>query len=143
MNTHITEFDKLHAEYMAAKKNFTTKAQTFLHEYFKDFFKENPNVGYITWTQYTPYFNDGDTCEFGVYDFYFFDASVTNEISCPWNLRNFEYSEYDISKKYKDFESRLTSMAEASPEMFKDMFGDHVYVVATSDEFITEEYDHD
>lgn len=27
---------------------------------------DDPNVHSFGWTQYTPYFNDGDTCEFGV-----------------------------------------------------------------------------
>jgi hypothetical protein len=28
-----------------------------------------PAVSYVTWYQYTPYFNDGDACEFGMHDF--------------------------------------------------------------------------
>lgn len=29
---------------------------------------DDPNVVEFGWTQYTPYFNDGDVCEFGVYE---------------------------------------------------------------------------
>lgn len=32
---------------------------------------ENPAVQAIVWSQYTPYFNDGDTCKFGINEVYF------------------------------------------------------------------------
>ena len=37
-------------------------------ELFKSFFEENPEINSVQWTQYTPYFNDGEECVFGVND---------------------------------------------------------------------------
>lgn len=40
--------------------------QQLLADSFKQIFEEYPKVGKVQWTQYTPYFNDGDECVFGV-----------------------------------------------------------------------------
>ena len=51
-------------KYSEAKKQFQAEATQLLKEEFKEFFKKVPEVKVIKWTQYTPYFNDGDPCEF-------------------------------------------------------------------------------
>jgi hypothetical protein len=40
-------------------------------EGMRHFFEQYPFVAMVAWTQYTPWFNDGDPCEFGVHDFTF------------------------------------------------------------------------
>ena len=52
---------------------FEEKKQAMLKELQKEFpvmfteiFKQAPNLKSFGWRQYTPYFNDGDSCEFGV-----------------------------------------------------------------------------
>lgn len=37
-----------------------------LHKAFLPLFDKNPKLESLTWTQYTPYFNDGDECVFSV-----------------------------------------------------------------------------
>jgi hypothetical protein len=56
------------------KKSIETSKNVF-HGAISNFFKSYPEVAAITWTQYTPYFNDGDTCEFSVNDVNFLDAT--------------------------------------------------------------------
>lgn len=46
-------------------------SKTAVEEHFKRFFEKYPQVAGIRWTQYTPYFNDGDPCSFGVGEFLF------------------------------------------------------------------------
>ena len=55
-----------------------------LYPYIKDTFDKG--VKAITWHQYTPYFNDGEPCEFNVYD-----ASVTTnpEVADAWLNEDF------------------------------------------------------
>lgn len=43
--------------------------QVALKAAFADFFDAHPEATAIVWTQYTPHFNDGDACTFGVNDF--------------------------------------------------------------------------
>jgi hypothetical protein len=68
MSNQILE--KIKAEVAA----FDEKKKALLAELQKDFpamftelFAEAPTLKSFGWTQYTPYFNDGDTCEFGVH----------------------------------------------------------------------------
>lgn len=42
-----------------AKEHFNTLAQ--------ELFDKHPDLKQFSWEQYTPYFNDGDVCSFGVY----------------------------------------------------------------------------
>lgn len=42
------------------------KGKVLLNEALTAVFEEYPQIESISWTQYTPYFNDGDSCEFSV-----------------------------------------------------------------------------
>ena len=55
-------------DYEAARAEFKTKAQSAMKASFKEVFDLFPEITTIRWTQYTPYFNDGDTCEFSVHE---------------------------------------------------------------------------
>ena len=55
-------------EYESVKLAFQAKMKAEFEPIFQEFFKAFPEIKMIAWTQYTPYFNDGDTCEFGVND---------------------------------------------------------------------------
>jgi len=37
-----------------------------INDFFKPIFEANPELLQISWKQYTPYFNDGEACVFGV-----------------------------------------------------------------------------
>ena len=51
------------------KEKMQRDGQEALKVAFKEFFETHPEARAIVWTQYTPYFNDGDACEFGLGDF--------------------------------------------------------------------------
>jgi hypothetical protein len=150
-------FDKLIAEQRELQKKFQETAQALFKETTKEFFDKNPKVTAIVWTQYTPYFNDGDTCTFGVNE-----ASFTNAPD-PENVRWGEYNGdeetaedgseifvYDcygqapegVDKALCDKFSRLIQSSEMDSVM-QAMFDDHVQVIATREGFDVEEYDHD
>jgi len=42
------------------------KGKDLLKKGLNVIFEEYPNIDSISWNQYTPYFNDGDPCEFSV-----------------------------------------------------------------------------
>lgn len=150
-------FDKLLDEQRELQKKFQATAQALFKETTKEFFDKNPNVTAIVWTQYTPYFNDGDTCEFSVND-----ATFTNAPD-PENVRWGDYdgdeevaadgSEIFAWESWGDAPEGLNvEMCKAfgrmigSSEMedvMKAMFGDHVKVVATREGFDVDDYDHD
>lgn len=52
----------------AEKAKFQEIVKDMLLKYFAEFFANNPRVEAVKWRQYAPYFNDGEVCEFSVYD---------------------------------------------------------------------------
>lgn len=64
-------FKQLNAQMEAARKEMQAKSTGFVEAACKQFFDACPEVGSVQWTQYTPYFNDGETCEFSVHEKYF------------------------------------------------------------------------
>lgn len=163
------KFDQLLADQAELKRQFQTQAQEMFKGITKEFFDKNPGVKSIVWTQYTPYFNDGDTCEFGV-NSPSFSNSPNGEGVSPWGEydgddesiwacdnvgsvltldREYWKEEADriraaggVDADSCDAFSRMILSSEMS-DVFLAMFGDHVKVVATSEGFDVEDYDHD
>lgn len=52
--------------YLGRTRKEQKSATDFQEEFLNPFLAEPRLLG-VCWEQYTPYFNDGDTCEFGVY----------------------------------------------------------------------------
>ena len=119
-----------------------------------------PGVLSVMWRQYTPYFNDGDVCEFSAYGF-------AVEITDPPAGHEPDYERYDNDSDtdhpyfdtytfydYVDgvrtpnhpvFEP-LSALGDASDHFLTvlyDHFGDHAIVTATRDGFTVETYEHD
>lgn len=119
------------------------------------FEKSQGKIKSFGWTQYTPYFNDGDECTFSVNLDYSLEVNGedTDEINgLDWRikyyLKNGEYSEektdeWDIElfKLVEEFKEILSSIDD---EFYKDLFGDHVQVTVYENGNIeVEEYEHD
>lgn len=162
------EFDKLVAEQADLNARFQVKAQELFKETTKAFFEKNPCVTAIIWTQYTPFFNDGEACEFSVNDPYFTNATdeqmeditrwgdYEGEDGGVWSesewifTSDFEYT----SKRRQEMNlegvdpqsigkfSQLITSSEME-DVMQAMFGDHVRVKATRDGYDIEDHDHD
>jgi hypothetical protein len=141
ISTIVAEFTKVETE-------FQTKAKAALQGAFKEFFKENPAITSIEWVQYTPHFNDGDTCYFGVHDMYamvgeivedeedYYAEERSNSISTYSELKGYERE----SKNFSKFAKQIGKLPDS---IFETTFGDHAKVVATPKGFEVDEYDHD
>jgi hypothetical protein len=65
------EYETLQRRIDALKEEAQGKSKTLIKEVLKAFFLKYDNVVHnVFWTQYTPYFNDGEACEFSVSDVY-------------------------------------------------------------------------
>ena len=167
-----TLYNSMVAEQRELRKQFQEKAQALFNRVVTDFFEMNPAINLITWTQYTPYFNDGDTCEFSVHEPYFSNATGDDldEISSYgeydgdndtiWSESNFKYALNNRDREYYqkaanavdlgginvescEFFSKMIQNSEFE-DVMKDMFGDHVSVQVTRENGIqTEYYEHD
>lgn len=65
-----SEHDNLKTQLNALKEVMQENSKVLMKEAFREFFEKYDVVDNIFWTQYTPYFNDGESCEFSVGDVY-------------------------------------------------------------------------
>lgn len=165
-----TAFDQLIGDQKELQRKFQDQAQGLFKEITKEFFEKNPGVTGVVWTQYTPYFNDGDTCEFNVNEVTFTNAPADElgavrwgeyegETDNVWACDNIAYTLESDREYYQDTKNlilasggvdatscKLFASAVGSGEMeavMEAMFGDHVKVIATREGFEVEEYEHD
>jgi hypothetical protein len=157
MSNLQTAFDNLISEQRELQKKFQETAQKLFMETTKEFFNLNPKCTGIIWTQYTPYFNDGDTCEFNVHEPSFTNAPDPESVK--WGeydgdeetaADGSEIFVYDGWGSFPDMFDQtscdsFSNMIQSSEmeDVMKAMFGDHVRVVATREGFDVTEYDHD
>jgi hypothetical protein len=127
----------------------------------KSFFEKYPEVRAIAWTQYTPYFNDGDPCEFSVGDPHIIlyeeeDNEELEDIS-PYD----GHSAYAIKSIVKDTQEQREkngvgwitpvfyqhfiefTQFTKNVDLMERVFGDHATVYLTRDGSTVCEYNHD
>jgi hypothetical protein len=141
-------FDELRDLKKAYDKKLKDEGEAALKEAFKEVFDKHPRLRSIVWTQYTPYFNDGDPCYFRVHEF---DVHITgvsyegedeeDDYSYGETLYTMKQSKeqdvLDIVKSIKALEKELPD------DVLESVFGDHCKVVATAKGFDVDEYSHD
>lgn len=102
-----------------------------------------PELEKLRWTQYTPYFNDGDTCYFGFHGLQY--KLKEDEESGDYG-DGFEYaSSYGDSTQIEKAVAELSSRLNKLKDALEIAFGDHAEVtidIATK-EITVEEYEHD
>ncbi len=117
---------------MAAWEAFQAELEKKTEELFSvavlELFKENPKLDSFSWTQYTPYFNDGEACEFGVY---VYDTPI-NQIEGDQELT--EEEEEAIREVVEEF------LGKFNDTVMKAMFGEGVEVTVTRDDVEVTDY---
>lgn len=127
--TTVESIKEIFYKFQVEKNKLLEKFKEDLPKILTPYFEESDNIQSISWTQYTPYFNDGDSCEFGRNE----DLKVNGGY-------DYELSEKD-SKLIYEMENIFNSIPE---EFYLDLFGDHVRVTCHSDGRIeVEDYEHD
>ena len=65
----LAEYNELTTKINALREQAKEKAKTIIKEGMTSYFEKHGSlVRCITWRQYTPYFNDGESCEFSVHE---------------------------------------------------------------------------
>jgi hypothetical protein len=135
LNTVLNDFQKRMDE---MKKSMVKEFEGQIKDVFKEVFEAHPDIEKIAWTQYTPYFNDGDPCVFRVYDIYFLLFSDDEET---------RYSDlYEWHSSYGDgypVIKQLEKMLSSSEDILLMLFGDHCQITVTRDGLDVDEFDHD
>lgn len=133
----------------ALKDEMQALGTSFFKEESASVFADFPDVASFSWSQYTPYFNDGDECVFGVNDFYRV-TTLSGIDGADTDYQDLYYStwrsESDPTYNAKNaLAKRLDNLVGGiDADVMKALFGDHVRVVVNRDGTIeTEYYDHD
>lgn len=121
----------------------------------------HPDITKFTWEQYTPYFNDGEVCEFNVHELHVC-TRLTDEIDFdedPWSYGvgghpQLATTRYDYAQhRYVENPQALTDAARVIDELSRglqqaeitllDWFGDHAQITVRASGITVDEYDHD
>lgn len=112
-------------------------------------FMEKWKIDKVFWTQYTPYFNDGETCEFSVNDLEFSVEDLGEESWISETLANNEEwnthfgskeQTLEFVKEWKELSKVFSNLPE---ETMRSLFGDHAQVFVDKTGVDVEEYEHD
>ena len=110
---------------------------------FSEFFTAFPNIKTIHWTQYTPYFADGDECIFNIGEIYFSDKDHT-ELEGTYNDETDE--EEDVtegSPEYVAARNKMATIISGMEDYLKSRFEDHSYIKVWAGGADREDHDHD
>ncbi len=140
-----------------AKSDMVKVAKKAMTDASKSIFDNHPKLNSFSWAQYTPYFNDGDTCEFYVHSDYFkmdiggyklasvspYAGKVAYEV-----YLNGEYVDSELSKELDgaikkaafDIEELISGIDE---DIMRDIYGDHVEVTVTRKGIKIEDHEHE
>lgn len=126
LSTIVDEHNKLLRE----------KGEIAVKDALKAFLEKHPVIDSVKWQQYTPYFNDGEPCTFGVHTPYV--VIEGNEYG--------DYGEFDLDKEHKDIQADLNQLEGAFgklEDVMQAVFGDHVEVTVTRTSIEIDDYSHD
>lgn len=143
------------------KKEMIEASNKIFTELTKSIFEEHPKVESFGWTQYTPYFNDGDTCTFSAQTDYIYingtsvdDSDWVSETTITnygtWNREKRVYEgrtevpnlNYDpeLVKANDEIREFLRNFDE---DFFLSQFGDHAEITVTAEGVSVDECEHD
>ena len=131
--------------------------QNMFNETCKQLFVDYPEITSVTFKCYTPYFNDGEACEFNAYvdepdvnEYYRYDDDESEATKFYEKIGIWEDWKKTIPNP--NYDARITEASEAweeflsaiPTEIYKNLFGNNVKVTLKEDEVLTEDYsDHD
>ena len=128
---------QLFKDLVAAKKRYMEDGENVVRSAIQDFFTQNPDIKTLWWTQYTPYFNDGEACVFGIGEVC--GSSETKKLEDIDSYWESDELSDELYKVIYEFAKELGMV----DDLLEFAFGDHCIVVATIDGFEIGEYEHD
>lgn len=153
MSENLQKYQEIQVKLRTLREEAAVLMKSVFSEGCNEFFRENPNLVSFSWTQYTPYFNDGDSCEFSAHtdyiNFVFMDGDV--EVECEdvgaWSLRdNSDYLDDVLKNSDQNRQTALKViefLSTFSDDDYEVTFGDHVRVTVINGTIDVDSYEHD
>lgn len=156
---NIEKITEIQTKLQALRTQYVETARTEFSAGCKELFNAYPQLKSVSFHAYTPYFNDGDTCEYRVsldyplingYDEHESDEYGDDSINI-WK-QSHEMLGYGVGAKpnpsYNPYAKQIINNVKAffrafEEEIYKDLFGDHVTITVTPNEVTTKTYDHE
>lgn len=141
MSVLSEKFKAIQTKLDEERKEQLARGKKVIRECFAEFFAAHEIVTAIRWTQYTPYFNDGDTCTFRVGEVYILIEGKQSEEEDGY------LSSWKIRKEFPDLSrdiNEISGVLESMSDVMLGLFDDHKQVtVPRVGDAMTEEYNHD
>ncbi len=157
----LQELKQKQKELTEIKKQILQKSNEVFDEFCKDIFIKCPRLESFGWSQYTPYFNDGDTCVFNVNIDYLYingqsvdDSEWINKKNITkygeWNREQKQYigREEEDNPNYDEelvdiYEQISSFLSNFDNDFYMSKFGDHVEITITKTGIDVFECEHD
>jgi len=131
--------NKIKAEldiFAAKKKELVEELRKQFPALFAEQFSKSKCIESISWSQYTPYFNDGEECVFSAHTDWL-DVNEEDYYDRD-DIEGWDESEEAIIKEIK------TLLGDIPEDFLKELFGDHAQItIKKSGEIVVTEYDHE
>ena len=143
------------------KEEMLEESNKIFTEMTKVIFEEHPKIKSFGWNQYTPYFNDGETCTFSAnVDYIYINGTCVDDSDWvsekiitnygTWNRVKKVYEgrteipnlNYD-SELVKSTDNIIEFLRNFDEDFFMSQFGDHAEVTVTLEGVSVDEYEHD
>lgn len=149
-----TEIEDLKMFIDSKQQELTQLMQTEFHKGLGRLFETYPQIETIRWNQYTPYFNDGDVCEFSVNvdpDYGLTINGTERDEFCEFDKveDSNTWSGYRYDRRitnpdmYNLFEPVSDFLSAFGEDYMKQAFGDHAEITIDRQGVTVERYDHD
>lgn len=117
----LKNFDELNLQIEKARQTMRENSKGLIEGASKILFESCPEIKQVHWTQYTPYFNDGEACEFSVNDFNF--QLFDDEDFEPYESSTL-YTQKNLDSAVKAYENAVAYQAnpEAWAENYKNEY---------------------
>lgn len=154
-----TKYQEARERVQAARDEARKIMESAFNESAAELFAKHPELQAFKWQQYTPYFNDGDSCEFSVRTD---DPGVLAVGAEDWDDADEIASDYvyrpdapdgdkfpkkkpeEMHQLHEAQKSVATFLSQFDEDDMQYMFGDHVEITVDRDDGIEkDEYSHD
>jgi hypothetical protein len=149
MSENIKLLQQAIADYNEPQKALTESVIENLKPAFDDLVSDG--IEGVRWTQYTPYFNDGDSCEFYVNEPYVKtsfngedDGDFEDGFIDSYDIKRLDGISDGVKENIATKIKEITSLISSIPEnVMYSVYGDHKQITITAEGTEVEDYDHD
>jgi hypothetical protein len=146
----LAEYQNAIKKIAEAKQVVQNTAKEVFAELASPLFEAHPQLENFSWRQYTPYFNDGEPCEFSAnkdaesIDINGEDGYEVSKTSRWDGSKCVDLAPEELHPLHAAQEQAAAILAEFDDDTLHDMFGDHAEVTVKRDGTVdVEEYSHD